>query len=72
MLNLNNCPRCSEVLRFDSDMYGKFYRCFLCGYYKDVTPVIVIPPELKGRLKAGRHGPNYKVEKRKKYDLFKL
>jgi len=26
----------------------------MCGYYKDVTPKVVIPPEMRHRQKAGR------------------
>ena len=32
---LSDCPRCESLLRFGSDMYGKFYSCIQCGYYKD-------------------------------------
>ena len=52
---LSDCPRCESLLRFGSDMYGKFYSCIQCGYYKDITPVVVVPNNLKGHFKPGRY-----------------
>jgi len=72
MFTVHGCPRCSFSLRDTEDYYGKYLHCMQCGYHQDVINKIVIPPELKGRMKAGRHGAKYKVKKRKKYDLFRL
>lgn len=50
----NGCPRCGELLRQDSDMYGGYFSCIQCGYHKDIVKKLVVPASLYGHQKRGR------------------
>ena len=57
MYNPLSCPRCSQLLMGNSDHYGAYQYCIQCGYHKDITKQIVVPPEMYGHQRKGRR-PN--------------
>ena len=49
-----NCPRCQSFMIFETDHYGKFGTCVICGYVSEDAPCDpeIIAEEL--RLVAGK------------------
>ena len=45
------CPKCSGLMRRDSDQYSEFASCLICGLRidKPVTPVIPMTPSILER-----------------------
>ena len=36
MLNWESCPKCQGKIYIDSDLYGWFVQCLMCGFSRDL------------------------------------
>lgn len=56
MRSSNRCPKCDGTLIFESDIYGDFYSCIICGKH-----MIINFSTLFG---IGQNNPHWGVQKR--------
>ncbi len=56
MRSNNRCPKCNGTLIFESDIYGDFYSCIVCGKH-----MIINFSTLFG---IGQNNPHWGVQKR--------
>ncbi len=54
---LRSCPRCTSDMIDQTDQYGRYEQCLVCGYHRDITaPAMrpVNPIHLKPGVMAGQ------------------
>ena len=51
MWRLKSCPRCGGDLYLDSDQYGWYEHCLLCGYMGKLRSMVEVKKQLAGEKK---------------------
>ena len=41
MLSWQSCPKCQGKIYIDSDLYGWFVQCLMCGYSHDLEELAI-------------------------------